>query len=160
MNFFGFFLDLGTIEVFKQLLLSALLGVTLGAERVFAHKTAGMRTYALVAMGSTLFIATSNLVIESYVGVASFDPIRMAGHIVTGIGFLGAGTIMLRHSHVQGLTTAAGLWVAAGIGIAVGFGLYAIAIFSSVLTLFIFTVLWFFEAYIKKVSGNWDERER
>jgi len=159
MEIFGFFIQMETIEVFRNLLLAAVLGSLLGIERVYAHKMAGIRTYALVSLGSALFVGISITITSQYIGLTNFDPLRMAAHIVTGIGFLGAGLVIFRDSHISGLTTAAGLWVSAGIGVASGFGLHAIAIFATLITLFLFTVMWFFEREIKKVSGNWDEDE-
>ncbi|MAG12810.1 magnesium transporter MgtC [bacterium] len=159
MELFGFVISIETVEVFKHLLLAALLGSFLGIERVFAHKMAGVRTYALVSMGAALFIVISTSITPLYVDVTNFDPLRMAASVIVGIGFIGAGIIIFRDSRVRGLTTATGLWVAAGIGMASGFGLYAIAIFAAFITLIIFTVMWFFEQEIKKVSGDWDEDE-
>lgn len=159
MELFGFIIDAGTVEIFKHLLLAAFLGAFMGLERVFAHKTAGIRTYALVSMGSALFIVVSSVVTATYLGATPFDPLRIAAGIVTGIGFLGAGTIIFKNSHLEGLTTAAGLWVAAGVGIASGFGLYAIAIFATVVTLFVFTAMWFLEARVRKISDNWNGKE-
>ncbi len=152
-----FFIDPETITMFIRLLLAAFLGALLGMERVFAHKTAGLRTYALVSMGSALFVIVSVVIASQFENITNFDPLRVAAQIVTGIGFLGAGVIIFRESHVEGITTAAGLWVAAGIGMASGFGLYIIAVFATVVTLFIFTVLWLFERRVKKASGKWDE---
>lgn len=80
--------------------------------------------------------------------------LRMAAGIVTGIGFLGAGIIFSKESHVNGLTTAAGLWIAAGIGIAVGFEMYLISVFATLLTLFTFTILWFVENILRKHSRS------
>ena len=157
MELLGFFIQEETIEVFKNLLLAAALGSLLGVERVFAHKMAGVRTYALVSLGAALFIVISTTITPLYIGMTNFDPLRMAAHIITGIGFLGAGLVIFRDAHIKGLTTAAGLWVAAGIGIASGFGLQAIALFATLITLFLFTAMWFFERGIKKVSGKWDE---
>ncbi|MBI2108764.1 MAG: MgtC/SapB family protein [Parcubacteria group bacterium] len=159
MDLFGFFIDAETLSIFAHLLVAAVLGGILGLERERAHKTAGLRTYALVSMGSALFVAVSVIISSQFVGVTNFDPLRVAAQIVTGIGFLGAGVIIFRGSHVEGITTAAGLWVAAGIGMASGFGLYAIATFATIVTLFIFTILWFFETRIKKVSGKWSNGE-
>ena len=154
-----FFIDPETITMFIRLLLAAFVGALLGMERVFAHKTAGLRTYALVSMGSALFVIVSVVIASQFENIANFDPLRVAAQIVTGIGFLGAGVIIFRESHVEGITTAAGLWVAAGIGMASGFGLYIIAIFATVVTLFIFTVLWLFERRVKKASGKWNDGE-
>lgn len=142
-------------NVFIQLFIAALLGSFLGLERALAGKTAGLRTFALVSMGSALFVIISEMIGNNYLGVAAFDPLRVASQIIVGIGFLGAGLIIFKESRISGLTTAAGLWVSAGIGVAVGYKLYLIAIFVTILTLFIFTILWFIERKIKKeVKGK------
>lgn len=137
-------------SIFIQLFIAALLGSFLGLERALAGKTAGLRTFALVSMGSALFVIISEMIGNNYLGVAAFDPLRIASQIIVGIGFLGAGLIIFKESKISGLTTAAGLWVSAGIGVAVGYKLYLIAIFVTILTLFIFTILWFIERKIKK----------
>ena len=137
------------VIIFLQLTLAMLLGMVLGVERSIAGKTAGMRTYALVCMGACLFIINTTLFTKPLIGFVAFDPLRVAAGIITGVGFIGAGIIVFRDTSLRGLTTAAGLWVAAGIGIAVGYELYAIAVFITVLTLFIFTVLWFIEEFIE-----------
>ena len=137
-------------EIITRLVIALLLGVALGVERAVAGKVAGMRTYSLVSMGSALFVIISIVVGEYYIGRTSFDPLRMASQIVVGIGFLGAGLIIFRGDHISGLTTAAGLWVAAGIGVAVGYGLYQIAIAVTLITFFIFSVLWYIEQKVKK----------
>ena len=141
------------LEAYLKLLIAMALGVLLGLERTYAGKTAGMRTYGLVSMGSCLFI-----VVGAAVSGAA-DPLRMAAGIITGIGFLGAGLIIFKESKLSGLTTAAGLWVAAGIGIAVGFNRLMLAFFTTLLTLFTFTVLWFIEDWIKKYSKRDDEND-
>lgn len=139
--------------MFSQLILAVFLGMLLGIERSLARKTAGMRTYALVALAACLFIIISNTVTVGYINFTDFDPMRVAAGIITGIGFLGAGLIIFRESKLQGLTTAASLWVAAGIGMAVGYGLYALAVFTTLLTLFVFTMLWYIEKKIKSFSS-------
>jgi len=137
-----------------QLLLALSLGLILGTERTFAGRTAGMRTYALVSMGSCLLIVMSNNVIASAASSLDPDPLRLAAGIVTGIGFLGAGIIIFKEgdSKITGLTTAAGLWVACAIGMAVGYSLYTIAIFGTILTILSFSVLWHVEMGIKRIS--------
>ncbi|MEK7482025.1 MAG: MgtC/SapB family protein [Patescibacteria group bacterium] len=138
-------------EIFGQLFLAMFLAGLLGLERALAGKVAGLRTFALVSMGSALLVIVSEEVSQRYFGLVDFDPLRVASQIVVGIGFLGAGLIIFREKKISGLTTAAGLWVSAGIGIAVGYKLYAIAIFATVLTLFVFTVMWFIEKKAKRV---------
>ena len=136
-----------------KLSVALLLGATIGFERVFAHKTAGPRTHALVSMGSALFVIISELVNASHQNSGA-DPLRVASQIIVGVGFIGAGLIIFKDSHLQGITTASGLWVAAGIGVAVGFGFYNLAVIATILTLMVFTVLWYVEARIKRFSNN------
>lgn len=144
------FFDGQTLSIIIHLAVALLLGMVIGVERVWAGKTAGIRTYALVSMGSALFIIISELVSIKYLGLTSFDPMRMASQIIVGVGFIGSGLIFTQNSKPMGLTTATGLWVSAGIGIASGFGLFKLAIVSTVLTLFVFVILWFVEERVKK----------
>ena len=137
------------LGIFVQLLVAMLLGMIVGTERSIAGKTAGMRTYALVSMGSALFIIVSVSVSAAYLGVVNFDPLRVAAAIITGIGFIGAGIIIFRETTLRGLTTAAGLWASAGIGIAIGFRLYFIGVLAALLILFVFTAMWFIEEYFE-----------
>ena len=113
-----------------RLALAAALGMVIGVERTYRAKTAGIRTHFLVALGSALFMIVSRYGFEG-----TGDPSRVAAQIVSGIGFLGAGTIIMQKHVVHGLTTAAGMWVAAGIGMASAAGLYAVAVISTVLAL-------------------------
>ncbi len=146
-------IDPGTLEIFGQLFLATILGLSIGIEREIANKFAGMRTHSLVTMGATLFTIAS----ASFGSTPFVDPTRIAAQIVTGIGFLGAGLIFFHRSRVHGLTTAAGVWVAAAIGMAVGFKLYAISIFATVLTILVFVVLWpIEEKFIKRFSAYSD----
>lgn len=132
-------------DIFIGLLLAVLFGAILGVERNLAGKMAGMRTYALVSLGSALFVDISRLVIAQSATGADYDPLRLAAQIVTGIGFIGAGLMVFRGGHLTGVTTAAGLWVSAGVGMACGFGLYTLALFAVGLSLVIFTILWIIE---------------
>ena len=136
---------MGSNEVFFQLFLAVILGALIGLERQMAGKTAGVRTYALVALGSALFSYISKFGFVEFWGVPGFDPSRIASQIVVGVGFIGAGLIIFQSERVRGLTTAAGLWVSAAIGMAIGFRLYRIGIFTTVLTLAVFVILWIFE---------------
>jgi len=146
------FIDPGTIDITIRLFVALLLGMIIGTERVWAHKTAGMRTYALVSMGSALFVIISNEMVEYYTGFSGLNPLMIVAQIVVGVGFIGSGLIFSKESKMMGLTTATGLWVSAGIGMAAGFGLYSIAVVSTALTLFIFIVLWFVEEQLKKLE--------
>jgi putative Mg2+ transporter-C (MgtC) family protein len=143
------------IVFFLQLVIAMVLGAILGAERSMARKTAGMRTYAIVSLGSCLLIVISKVVTSNYLAPNEADSmLRVLAGIVSGIGFIGAGVIFSRQEHVNGLTTAAGLWIAAAIGIAVGFNAFLLATFGTFLTLFTFTVLWYVEEMIRRVSGQ------
>lgn len=146
------FFDIETMNMVVRLVLALVLGMVIGLERVWAHKTAGMRTYALVSLGSALFVIISQMITEQYVDITNFDPLRIASQIVVGVGFIGTGVIFSRGKELKGLTTATGLWVSAGIGIATGFGLFKIAIISSILTLFIFVILWFLEEKLREAK--------
>ena len=147
-------------DIFFRIASAMVLGMFLGMERIMAQKTAGMRTYALVSMGSAVFVIISMIVADLYFEKTNLDPLRVMSQVIVGIGFIGAGLIIFRGSKVSGLTTAAGLWVAAGIGVAAGYGLYAIATLVTMLTLFIFTILWYIEKKIKKASIGYSMRHK
>ena len=139
----------GIWEVAAKIGLAALLGGVIGAERERTGKWAGLRTHMLIAVGSALLTDISVQVGARYAhGSAAWDPGRIAAQIVTGVGFIGAGTIIQSRGAVHGLTTAAGLWVASAIGIAVGSGFYAEAILTALALLLILTVLRPFEALL------------
>ena len=144
------FFDVGTLDIITKLLIAIACGMFIGLERLWAHKTAGMRTYALVAMGSALFVIISEAMVLTYINFPGINPLHMVAQIVVGVGFLGTGVIFSQNSKIMGMTTATGLWVSAGIGMAAGFGLYKLAFISTILTLFIFMVLWFVEQQLKK----------
>jgi len=126
-------------QIFLQLLLATILGGLVGLEREYKRKEAGLRTYSLVSLGAALFTIISFQIFNFYIGKpgVSFDPSRIVGQIVLGIGFLGAGLIIFRGFRIEGLTTAAGLWVVAAIGVTVGIGLYFLAILVAFLALLI-----------------------
>ena len=143
--------DAPFIFFIMKLLLAMVLGILLGLERIHAHKTAGMRTYALITLSTAFFVSIS-LYIGQTLGTApgtSFNPAFMAANIITGIGFLGAGLIIFKDGHIENLTTAAGMWVCAGIGMAIGFGMFREAVFVSVLTFFVMGILSFVERAIR-----------
>ncbi|MFA7315557.1 MAG: MgtC/SapB family protein [Candidatus Paceibacterota bacterium] len=141
-----------TIDLGLRLLIALSLGMMIGMERVWAHKTAGMRTYALVAMGSALFVVISEQVVKMYTHMPGINPLHLVSNILVGVGFIGTGLIVTRDSKLMGLTSATGLWVSAGIGMAVGFKLFGLAVIATALTLFIFIALWFIEHQLKKTS--------
>lgn len=126
------------ISFLTRLVLAGILGSLIGLERELRAKEAGLRTHFLVALGSALLMIVSKWGFGDIVavdGLRGADPARVAAQIVSGIGFIGAGAIMVQKHYVLGLTTAAGLWVVAGIGMATGCGLYAIAIFGTLFAL-------------------------
>ena len=105
-----------------RILCAIFLGGLLGLDRGLKNRPAGMRTYMLVCVGSCLIMLTNQFIYQS---AGTGDPVRMGAQVVSGIGFLGAGTIIVtRRSQIKGLTTAAGLWAAAGVGLALGVGFY------------------------------------
>lgn len=133
-----------------KLLLAMVLGLVLGLERVYAHKTAGMRTYALVAVASAAFTAISLYIGENFIQfTAGFNPAFIAGHIIVGIGFLGAGLILHKDGHIENLTTAAGIWACAAIGMMIGFGMIKEALFASIVIFFILGVFSLIERAIR-----------
>ncbi len=112
-------------QVVWRLFLAAALGGIIGFEREkHNRRMAGFRTHILVSIGSSLIMLVSIYIFEIYAGKAPVDPARIAAGVVTGIGFLGAGTIIRSGESVRGLTTAASLWTVSGIGLAVGCGFY------------------------------------
>lgn len=120
-----------------RLLMATALGALIGVEREYHAKEAGVRTHLLVAVGSCLFMILSAYGFDAFLDQdhVSFDPSRIAAQVVTGIGFLGAGTIILQKQVVRGLTTAAGVWVTAAIGLACGIGMYLIAAVTTVIVI-------------------------
>ncbi len=118
-------------EILLRLVIAAIAGGLIGFERSVANKPAGLRTLMLVGMGSALFT------ILSITAFTNTDPTKILAGIVTGIGFLGAGTIFRAKDNVKGLTTAASMWAVAAIGIAVGLGEYVITAVATVLVILI-----------------------
>lgn len=126
-------------EIILRLVAAVLIGIILGIEREYMGKPAGMRTYALVTLGSTLFTLVSQY--GFYDSGSALDPSRIAAQIVTGIGFLGAGVIIVQGMKVRGVTTAAGLWVSAAIGMALGAGMYSATIAATVTAFIVMVVM-------------------
>lgn len=135
-----------TYEFVLRLFVAAMLGGVIGLEREYRAKEAGFRTHFLVALGSGLFMILSQFgfddVLAHYEQV-SLDPSRIASQVVTGIGFIGAGTIIFQKHVVRGLTTAAGLWVTSAIGMTAGAGMYVLSIATTVLVLLCLEALYF-----------------
>jgi putative Mg2+ transporter-C (MgtC) family protein len=148
------------MELLLRLMMAMFLGLLVGAERTRVGKRAGMRTYALVSLGSALFVIIAGTVSAMYTNMYDFDPLRVASQIVVGIGFLGAGVIFVQKESISGLTTAAGLWVVAGVGMAAGFGLYFLAVSVAVVVLFVFEILWYVEDRFIRKSSHSEPAER
>lgn len=152
-----------TNEIMLRLFVAFVLGSLLGIERTYAGKTAGIRTFALVSLGSALAIIISEQVITHYIALNAssafrFDPLRLMAGLIQGIGFIGAGMIIFQRNHVANLTTAAGVWIAATIGMAIGFGLYREAIFVTLLVVFTFSLMWKMEKKLRDFFGVRDEK--
>lgn len=126
-----------TGEYILSIVIAAFLGGIIGLEREYRSKEAGFRTHFLVGLGSALFMVLSLHGFDNFVGIKGMqlDPSRIAAQVVSGMGFIGAGTIIFQKNVVKGLTTAAGLWVTSAIGMTAGAGMYVIAAVSTCLVL-------------------------
>lgn len=135
---------LSNAELTIRLVLSLVLGGIIGLERETTNKPAGFRTHILVCMGSAVIMLTSIFIFSQFQGKTNVDPTRIPAQVVSGIGFLGAGTIIREGASVKGLTTAASLWAVSAIGLAIGAGFYygaTLATFMMLLTLVTFNKL-------------------
>ena len=151
------------IEFLIRLIVASILGFSLGLERELTNKYAGLRTHILVCLGACVFTLLSiygfptfatgdNVIIDQATGVR--DTARIAAQIVTGIGFIGAGTVLRNGPMVFGLTTAATLWIAASIGMACGAGMYDVAVISTLISVAVLTLIRIFERQILPSSGK------
>lgn len=147
---FDYLSELNTVSVALRLLLASILGGIIGIERSLKRRPAGIRTFALVCVGAALAIISNEYLFLRYNMVG--DPARIAAQVISGVGFLGAGTIILTgHNRVKGLTTAASLWATASVGIALGEGFYVGGIIGSLVIFITTTVLHNFD---QRVSAN------
>lgn len=124
-------------DLWLRLLLAGVMGIAVGLEREYRAKEAGSRTHFLVALGSALIMIVSKYGFYDILSaeLIRLDPSRIAAQVVSGIGFLGAGTIILQKQIVRGLTTAAGIWATSGIGLVIGAGMYGIGVAATVMVL-------------------------
>lgn len=129
---------LSAIEALFRLVLAGIFGGIIGFEREHSHRPAGFRTHILVAVGSALIMLTSGFMFVEFKGQTNFDPGRLGAQVISGIGFLGAGTILREGFSIKGLTTAASLWTVSCVGLATGIGYYEGA---AIATLFILITL-------------------
>lgn len=154
---FDFQTDLNSINdssIILRLVLAVVLGGIIGFERGRSGRPAGLRTHILVCLGAVLAMMTNQYIYEEF-GVS--DPTRMAAQVISGIGFLGAGTILVTGRHqVKGLTTAAGLWATACMGLAIGIGFYKAAIAACIMITFATVVLHRFDNFLVSKSKIMD----
>lgn len=141
-------MSLGYSEILLRIVLATLMGGLIGFERERSHKSAGLRTNALVGLGATLITLAA---INGFASTQFVDPTRIISNIIVGIGFLGGGAILHEGNKVHGLTTAATLWVVAAIGIVIGLGMYELAALAVIVVYFVLTVLWLAE---KKLASR------
>lgn len=136
------------LSIIIRIGMALFVGGILGAERGLRNRPAGFMTYVLVCMGSTMIMLTNQYIAAVF---PQTDPTRFGAQVVSGIGFLGAGTIIVtQNDEVRGLTTAAGLWLAAGLGLAIGVGFYAGAIIAFLFSIFVLIILKRIDIYIKQ----------
>ena len=139
---------LGELNLFStvvRLALALILGGILGIERGRKRRPAGLRTYMIVCMASALVMLTGEYLVQEY---GTGDPARLGAQVISGIGFLGAGTIIITSRQVKGLTTAAGLWAAACMGLAIGAGFYAGAVICGTFVLLVMAAMSRLDAYL------------
>lgn len=138
------------LAVVLRIAAAAVLGGLLGLERGLKNRPAGMRTYMLVCVGSCLIMLTNQFIFQCY---KTGDPVRMGAQVVSGIGFLGAGTIIItRRTQIKGLTTAAGLWASAGVGLALGVGFYEAAIAGALAVFSVMTLMQKMDSKMHRMS--------
>lgn len=139
------FREITHLAIVLRIVIAVLCGGAIGLERGLKNRPAGMRTYMLVCVGACLIMLTNQYL---YQVTQAGDPMRLGAQVVSGIGFLGAGTIIVtRHNQIKGLTTAAGLWSAAGVGLALGVGFYEAALVAGLAIFIVLTLL-----------QRWDDR--
>lgn len=136
--------------VIARLLLACVLGGVIGYERESMNRPAGFRTHILVCVGAALVMITSQYIFEQYKGVTNIDPARLGAQVISGIGFLGAGTIIREGISVRGLTTAASLWAVSCVGIAAGIGFYEGAVITAIIIYITLIVLKKMEKHFAK----------
>ena len=142
------------LAVILRILAAFILGGALGMERGLKQRPAGLRTYMLVCVGACMIMLTNQYIFQAF---GTGDPVRMGAQVVSGIGFLGAGTIIVtKHSQIKGLTTAAGLWAAAAVGLATGIGFYEAAVAGALVIFLTLTVLSRLDARMHRKTRYFD----
>ena len=146
-------LQLDYLDILARLMCAMVVGAVIGIEREYTHRPAGLRTHILVTLGACAVMITGQLIFAQYRPFgANSDPARLAAQVISGVGFLGAGTIMREGVNVKGLTTAASLWAVACLGVAAGGGYYAVALIGMVLMYITLTLLEVFQNLLLRGS--------
>lgn len=141
-------------SVLLRLLLATIIGGILGWERGRKNRPAGLRTYMLVCLGAAIVMMTNQYVTQC---LSTGDPVRMGAQVISGIGFLGAGSIMVtQRNQIRGITTAAGLWASACVGLAIGIGFYEIALLGGLVIFFVLTFVHRIDELSRKMSNVLD----
>ncbi len=148
-------------EMVLRILVAFVLSGLIGLERQICRHQAGLRTHILVCVGSCLIMLTSLHVFDIYKSVANMDPTRIAAGVITGIGFLGAGTIIRSPEGIRGLTTASSLWVVAALGLSIGCGFFKVSVVVTLLVLLVLLFLRGFERVMlnKEVRHGHERQE-
>lgn len=142
------------LAVALRILVAVFIGGMIGLEREMKNRAAGLRTYILVCVGACMIMLTNQYIYQSF---GTGDPVRMGAQVVSGIGFLGAGTIIVtKRSQIKGLTTAAGLWATAGLGLAVGIGFYEAALAGAFAILIVITAMQRMDDRMRRKSTRLD----
>lgn len=155
--FFSNLIDENFLLIIVRVLIALVLSGLIGFERELKNHSAGFRTHILVGVGACLMMLLSLYGFESYIekyNNVRFDPARIPSYVISGIGFLGAGTIMVYGGTIRGLTTAASIWAVAGLGLVVGAGMYAVAVFTTFIILLSLVFLNNFEKLFSKGKNS------
>lgn len=138
------------VEIGVRILLAMAIGGLIGWEREKSNRPAGLRTHMLVTIGAAVIMIIGQLSYMKYAGIASLDPTRLGAQVISGIGFIGAGTILRDGLSVRGLTTAASLWAVACLGLAVGGGFYEVAVIGTIAIILTLTIFDYLESRFRK----------
>ncbi len=142
------------LAVALRIFAAIILGGLIGLERGLKNRAAGLRTHMLVCVGACLIMVTNQFIYQT---TGTGDPVRMGAQVISGIGFLGAGTIMVTRRHqVKGLTTAAGLWTAAGVGLTLGIGFYEAAAMGSLAVFIVMTLMQKMDNRVHRKAKDFD----
>ena len=146
--------ELTYLAIALRIFAAVILGGLIGLERGLKNRAAGLRTHMLVCVGACLIMLTNQFIYQT---TGTGDPVRMGAQVISGIGFLGAGTIMVTRRHqVKGLTTAAGLWTAAGVGLALGIGFYEAAAMGSLAVFIVMTLMQKMDNKVHRKTKDFD----